>query len=45
VRNIIRRIKKNIHECLSPASVDKSVNKIALPPKYRALLLLQEVFA
>jgi hypothetical protein len=35
VRNIFRKIKKNIHKTLSPASVDKSVHKIALPAKYR----------
>ena len=31
VRNIFRKIKKNIHEILSPASGDKSVHKIVLP--------------
>jgi hypothetical protein len=40
VRNIFRKIKKNIHKILSPASVDKSVNKIALPPKNRGFIHL-----
>jgi len=30
---------------LSPASVDKSVNKVALPSKYYPFLHLQDVFA
>jgi hypothetical protein len=33
VRNISRKIKKNIHKTLSPASGDKSVHKIVLPSK------------
>ena len=45
VRNIFRKIKKYIRKSLSPASVDKSVNKVAPPPKYRAFLNLQDVFA
>jgi hypothetical protein len=45
VRNIYRKVKKNVHKTLSPASVDKSVHKVALPPKYRAFLHLQDVFA
>jgi hypothetical protein len=40
-----RKVKKNVHKTLSPASVDKSVNKVAPPPKYRAFLNLQDVFA
>jgi hypothetical protein len=40
-----RKVKKNVYRTLSPASVDKSVNKVALPPKYRAFLHLQEAFA
>ena len=31
MRNIYRKVKKNIHKTLSPVSVDKSVHKIALP--------------
>ena len=34
MRNIFRKVKKNIHEILSPASVDKSVNNVALPLQY-----------
>ena len=45
VRNIFRKIKKNIHNTLSPTSVDKPVHKIARPVKYRPFLYLQEVFA
>jgi hypothetical protein len=45
VRNIYRKIKKNIHKTLSPASVDKSVHKIALSSKYCTFLYLQEVYA
>jgi len=41
----VKKVKKNVHETLSPASVDKSVNKIDLSPKYRAFLYLQNVFA
>jgi hypothetical protein len=33
VRNISRKIKKNIYKTLSPASGDKSVHKIVLPSK------------
>jgi hypothetical protein len=40
VRNISRKVKKNIHKILSPASVDKSVHKLALLPKNRAFLNL-----
>lgn len=40
VRNIIRKIKKNIHKILSPASGDKSVHKIALSSKNRLFLYL-----
>jgi len=43
--NKFRKIKKNIHKTLSPASVDKSVHKIALPTKYITFLYLQEVYA
>jgi len=45
VRNIYRKVKKNIHKTLSPASVDKSVHKIALLSKYSTFLYLQNVFA
>ena len=45
MRNIYRKVKKNVHKTLSPASVDKSVHKIALPSKYRTFLYLQDVFA
>ena len=31
--NIYKKVKDNIHKTLSPTSVDKSVNKIALPSK------------
>jgi hypothetical protein len=40
-----KKIKKNIHKTPSPASVDKSVNKIILAPKYGAFLYPQDVFA
>jgi hypothetical protein len=40
-----RKVKKNIHKTLSPASVDKSVHKVSLPAKYGAFLCLQDVFA
>jgi hypothetical protein len=40
VRNLFRKIKENIHKSLSPASVDKSVGKIALLPPNRAFLRL-----
>jgi hypothetical protein len=39
VRNIFRKIKKNIHKTLSPASGDKSVHKIALSSKIGVFLL------
>jgi hypothetical protein len=45
VRNIFRKIKKNVHKTLSPASVDKSVHKIALPSKYSTFLYVQKVYA
>ena len=45
VRNIYRKIKKNIHKPLSPASVDKSVHKFAPPSKYSTFLYLHEVNA
>jgi len=45
VRNIYRKVTKNVHKTLSPASVDKSVHMIALPSKYRTFLYLQEVYA
>jgi hypothetical protein len=41
----VKKVKKNVHKTLSPASVDKSVNKVALPPKYHAFLHLPDVFA
>jgi hypothetical protein len=40
VRNIYTKVKNNIRKTLSPASVDKSVNKVALPSKYLAFLYL-----
>jgi hypothetical protein len=40
-----RKVKKNIHKTLSPASVEKSVHKIALPSKFRTFLHPQKVFA
>ena len=45
VRNIYRKIKKNVHKPLSPASVDKSVHKFAPPSKYSTFLYLHEVNA
>jgi hypothetical protein len=41
----VKKVKKNVHKTLSPASVDKSVNKVALSPKYDPFLYLQDVFA
>jgi hypothetical protein len=41
----VKKVKKNVHKTLSPASVDKSVNKVALPPKYYAFIYLKDVFA
>jgi hypothetical protein len=38
VRNISRKIKKNIHKTLSPASGDKSVHKIAFASKFHPFL-------
>lgn len=43
--NTFRKIKKNVHKTLSPASVDKSVHKIPLPATYRAFLHIDEVIA
>ncbi len=40
-----RKVKNNIRKTLSPASVDKSVNKVALSSKYLAFLYLQDVSA
>ena len=45
MKNIYKKVKKNLHKILSPASVDKSVHKIALPSKYRTFLHRQNVFA
>jgi len=45
MRNVYKKVKKNIHKTLSPASVDKSVHKIAIPSKFRKFLPLQKVFA
>jgi len=45
IRNIYKKVKKNIHKILSPASVDKSVHKIASPSKYRTFLCDQTLFA
>jgi hypothetical protein len=41
LRNIYKKVKKNIHKTLSPASVDKSVHKIALPSKYAHFSLIK----
>jgi hypothetical protein len=38
VRGIDRKIKKNNHKTISPASVDKSVNKVAQSLKYLEFL-------
>jgi hypothetical protein len=38
VRNICREVKKNNHESLSPASVDKSVHKVVLPLQFLEFL-------
>ena len=45
MRNIYRKVKKNIHKTLSPASVDKPVHKIARPSKFRTFLYRQTGFA
>jgi len=45
VRDIYKKVKKNIHKTLSPASVDKSVHKITLPSKFLTFLPRQTVFA
>ena len=45
VRDIYKKVKKNIQKTLSPVSVDKSVNKITLPYKFRTFLYCQKVFA
>jgi len=45
MKNNYIKVKENIHKTLSPASVDKSVHKIALPSKYCTFLPLQKVFA
>jgi hypothetical protein len=45
VRDIYKKVKKNIHKTLSPASVDKSVHKITLPSKFRTFLHCHKVFA
>jgi hypothetical protein len=45
VRNIYKKVKKNVHKTLSPGSVDKSVNNIILPLKFGALLHFNHVFA
>jgi hypothetical protein len=44
-RNINKKVKKNVHKTLSPASVDKSVNKVSPPSKCRAFRYLEHVFA
>jgi hypothetical protein len=44
-RNINKKVKKNVHKSLSPTSVDKSVNNVALPSKCCAFVNLQHVFA
>jgi len=45
VSKIFTKSKINIHKSLSPASVDKSVHKIALPLHIRAFFHLYDVFA
>jgi hypothetical protein len=45
VRDIYKKVKRNIHKTLSPASVDKSVHKIILPSKFLTFLPRQTVFA
>jgi hypothetical protein len=45
VRNIFRKIKKNIRYALSPPSVDKFVHKIAAPATYGTFLHLKDVIA
>ena len=35
-----RKVKNNIRKTLSPTSVDKSVNKVALSSKYLTFLYL-----
>ncbi len=37
---LYKKIKENVRKTLSPASVDKSVDKITLPAKYCAFLYL-----
>ena len=37
-RNTFRKIKETFHKTLSPASVDKSVNKVALSAKNHQFL-------
>jgi len=44
-RNIDKKVKRNVRNTLSPTSVDKSVNKVSLPSKCRALLYQEHVFA
>jgi hypothetical protein len=44
MRNISRKVKKNIHKTLSPASGNKSVHKIALPSKYAHFSLVKQSF-
>jgi hypothetical protein len=45
VSNMDRKVKKHIHNTLSPASGDKSVDKIVRPSKYRTFLPYQMVVA
>jgi hypothetical protein len=45
VENFFTKVKENVHETLSPASVDKSVHKINLPAKYCAFIYPRHVFA
>ena len=45
MRNRYKKVKKYSHKTLSPAFVDKSVNKIALPSKYSAFRYPRHVFA
>ncbi len=45
VENLDTKVKGNVHETLSPTSVDKSVHKIPLPTKYCSFIYPRHVFA
>ena len=45
VRNIYRKVKKIIHNNLSPASGDKSVHKITFSSKFEPFLPRERLFA